>query len=101
MSLMQRTPQAGMVLHMGVRECCMTDEFYQDAAHGKTMVQRILSNAVAAFLSHTDLLAGAPAPGPVVFPMTLPWKTALPLVPRGPCAPPPPREAEAVPEPEE
>ena len=87
MHIMQRTPQSGYVLHMGALNCCITQEFYMDTTQGATNVQKIVSNAVKAFLTHADPLANAPPPRPVAFPMTTPWNSPLPAVPANACAP--------------
>jgi hypothetical protein len=87
MHLMQRTPTSGSVLHLGARECCMTDAFYTDAGHGLRTVQRILSTAVATFLNGSDPFSPDATARAVAFPMTTPWLSALPPVSDGPCAP--------------
>ena len=87
MQILQRKPDSGYVLHMGARGCCITEAFYKKGAEGKTIVQQILRNAVALFLTRTDPLANAPSPRPVVFPMSTPWGGAMPPVPENACEP--------------
>ena len=87
MHMMQRAPGSGYVLHMGGRSCCMGEEFYAGAGHGKTQVQTILRNAVGIFLASGDPFTPNAAPGTVAFPMSTPWLKPMPVVPPGPCAP--------------
>jgi len=88
MHVLQRAPGLGYVLHMGGLGCCMSDEFYTDATHGKPQVQTILRNAVSLFLSGGDPFSkDAGTPRPVAYPMVTPWLKEMPAVPPGPCAP--------------
>ncbi len=89
MHIMQRTLKSGYVLHMGARECCMTEAFYKDNANGSLAIQAVLKNAVRLFLSDADPMPDAHPNRPAVFAMRTPWKSDLPDVPPGPCAPQP------------